>query len=312
MAERSRIARYFAPLATGEAGSFNLTDDAALLAPPAGHQLIITTDSVIESIHVLAGATPQQYAQKLMRRNLSDLAAMGATPWRYTINLHTPKGLADDWFAQFAAALAEEQQRFNLTLIGGDSTSGGDIIHTTMTCFGLIDSSPLRRNGAQIGDDIYVSGTLGDAAYALHLLQQNAPLDEALANRYHCPTPRLALGQMLRSMATSCMDISDGLVADIEQICVASNCGARIDQSAIPLSSQLTNAAQKYAFALSGGDDYELCFTVPATQRAAIAALAKKLDLPLTRMGEIIAGTGVKIIDASGNQVVLSHTGYQH
>jgi thiamine-monophosphate kinase len=316
MAERDRIARYFAPLAAGEPGSFHLTDDAALLRPPAGQSLIITTDSVIESIHVLHRATPQHYAHKLMRRNLSDLAAMGATPWRYTLNLHTPKGFSDDWFAQFAATLADEQNLFQLLLIGGDSTTGGECIHTTMTCFGLCDGPPLRRNGAKVGDDIYVSGTLGDAAYALHLLQQHAAVDDALAARYHCPTPRLELGKMLRSIATSAIDISDGLVADIQQICHASQCGARIKQATIPLSHHLKNAAlstaQKYTFALSGGDDYELCFTAPKNERNSIAALANKLDLPLTCVGKIIAGKVVEILDGSGNPITLRRTGWSH
>jgi thiamine-monophosphate kinase len=316
MAERDRIARYFAPLAAGEAGSFHLTDDAAVLAPPAGQSLVITTDSVIESIHVLAQATPQQFAQKLMRRNLSDLAAMGATPWRYTLNLHTPFGLADEWFAAFAATLHSEQRLFNLTLIGGDSTSGGDAIHTTMTCIGLVEGAPLRRSGATQGDDLYVSGTLGDAAYALTLLQQNAPIDDALAARYHCPSPRLELGNMLRGVATSAIDISDGLVADIGQICSASTCAARIETSALPLSSHLKNAAlstaQKIQFALSGGDDYELCFTAPTSMAAAIATLSETLQLPLTRIGEITQGHGVEVMDENGATIRLATHGFEH
>ena len=316
MAERTRIARYFAPLTAGEEGSFNLTDDAAILTPPAGQSLVITTDSVIQSIHVLPNATAQQFAQKLIRRNLSDLAAMGATPWRYTLNLHTPKNSSEDWFAQFAASLAAEQTHFNTTLIGGDSTSGGNAIHTTMTCFGLIDGAPLRRNGAKTGDDIYVSGTLGDAAYALQLLQQNAHIDAALAYRYHRPTPRLELGTMLRNIATSAVDISDGLVADIQQICNASACGARLEQSTLPLSHHLQNAAlttaATFTFALTGGDDYELCFTAPKTHRAAIQTLAETTQLPLTRIGEITHGTAVEVVDETGKLITLSRSGYEH
>ena len=316
MAERNRIARYFAPLAVGEKGSFHLADDAALLNPPAGQSLIITTDSVIEAIHILPNATPQQFAQKLMRRNLSDLAAMGATPWRYTLNLHTPKGLTDEWFAAFSATLETEQRAFNLTLIGGDSTSGGDIIHTTMTCIGMIAGTPIRRNGASAGDDIYVSGTLGDAAYALQLLQEHTPIDDALATRYHCPTPRLDLGKMLHSIATSCIDISDGFLADIQQICLASNCGARIEQTAIPLSMHLKNAArdtaETYHLALTGGDDYELCFTAPKATRDTIKKLSHQLALSLTRVGEITAGTQLEVVDSNGSQRTIRHLGYEH
>jgi thiamine-monophosphate kinase len=317
MAEHTRITQFFAPLTEREPGAFFLGDDAAVITPPPGYQLVITTDSVIEGIHVLPGATPQQFAQKLVRRNLSDLAAMGAKPWRYTLNLHTPSGLADDWFAQFAATLEAEQTQFGMVLVGGDSTSGdGAHIHNTMTCFGLIDGAPLRRNGAQVGDDIYVSGTLGDAAYALSLLQQNLPIDTTLASRYHAPSPRLELGKMLRGIATSCIDISDGLLADVQQLCRASGCGATIKQSLLPLSLHLQNAvldtAQINTFALSGGDDYELCFTALKTQREAIQTIAETLQLPLTRIGSIVDGNKVEVVDEHGSDITPVQKGYEH
>ena len=307
MGERTRIARYFAPLAAAEAGSFSLTDDAAVLTLPAGQQLVVTTDSVIESIHVLPGASAQQFAQKLMRRNLSDLAAMGATPWHYTLNIHTPVHLPPSWFAEFAATLASEQKAFGLTLIGGDSTSGGNSIHCTLTCFGLLDGAALRRNGATIGDDVYVSGTVGDAAYALHLLQQKQPVDDSLAARYHCPEPRLALSQMLHGIATSTIDISDGLLADIAQLCTASGCGASITRDLIP-----KRAGTDWDFALSGGDDYELCFTAPVTQRNTIQEIAKKLNLPLTRIGSMTQGSGVTLYDTNGAEIPITQTGFEH
>ncbi len=315
MGERARIARYFAPLAATEAGSFSLTDDAAILSPPAGKQLVITTDSVIEGIHVLSGATPQQFASKLMRRNLSDLAAMGAMPWRYTLNLHTPTQLATSWFAEFAATLQMEQERFGLVLVGGDSTSG-DTIHTTLTCFGLIDGAALRRHGAAIGEDIYVSGTIGGAAYALSLLQHKQPVHEELAARYHHPEPRLALGQMLRGIATSAIDISDGLLADVAQLCSASNCGASIERDSIPLPAELQQCMQQdesaWSFALSGGDDYELCFTASVAQRATIKVIAQKLKLTLTHIGTIVKGSGLRLRDAQGAAIPIRHMGYEH
>lgn len=309
MGERDRIACYFAPLTAAEPGAFQLTDDAAVLRPPAGQQLVITTDSVIGSIHVLPNATPQQFAVKLMRRNLSDLAAMGATPWRYLVNLHTPRDLSDRWFAEFAAALAGEQAQFNLVLAGGDSTSGDGPIHATMTCLGLIDGIPLRRAGAMVGDEMYVSGTLGDAAYALAMLQHNRPVTDAIAARYHAPTPRLELGQMLRGIATAALDISDGLVSDVQQLCGASICGAIIEQALVPLLPELQ---QNYSYALSGGDDYELCFTAPASKRDAIAAISKALKLTLTRIGRITEGTQVSVLDAQHQEVTLAETGWQH
>ena len=311
MAERARIARYFAPLAEAEPGSFQLTDDAAVLTLPVGQQLVITTDSVIENIHILSSATPMQFAQKLVRRNLSDLAAMGAKPWRYTLNLHTPRDLPENWFAEFAAALNAEQTHFNMVLAGGDSTSGATAIHATMTCFGLTDAAPLRRANAQVGDDIYVSGTLGDAAYALQLLQQNQPIDDMLRARYYAPTPRLQLGQLLRNTASAAADISDGLFADLQQICTASQCGALIELMTLPLSPMLQQH-HRYDLALGGGDDYELCFTAPAPAREKIASVARLLDLPLTRIGSVCAGEGVTVLDGASNPITPTHAGYEH
>ena len=306
MREHERIATYFAPLAQSESGSFGLTDDAAVLAVPPGKSLVVTTDSVIESIHVFAGATPAQFAQKLMRRNLSDLAAMGAMPWRYTLNLHTPQGLAEEWFAEFSTTLAAEQTQFSLTLAGGDSTFGkaGAAIHTMMTCFGLLEGSALRRNGARIGDDIYISGTIGDAALGLILLQQNPqqndPASQHLIDRYHLPQPRLVVGSALRGIATAAMDISDGLIADLTHLCTASNVGATVEGTAIPLSP----AAQHYLATdptawhqiLHGGDDYELCFTAPQHQRATVMDIGKKTGIPLTRIGSMSEGKIVTVI----------------
>lgn len=316
MNEHARIARYFAPLTAHESGSFNLTDDAAVLTIPAGKQLVVTTDSVIEHLHVLAGATPEQFAQKLMRRNLSDLAAMGSTPWRYTINLHTPPGLDEQWFAQFCAALAREQASFGLTLIGGDSTSAAGPIHTTMTCMGLSDGQVLRRQGAHIGDAIYVSGALGGAAYALAQLQQHLPISNELAARYHCPEPRLALGAALRGMATSCLDCSDGLLADVTQLMTASSVGATLHRDALPVDEALraviASDETAWRFALSGGDDYELIFTAPPSAHTALHALAQSLALPITRIGEITAGTALRVLDEDGNALPIPTRGWEH
>lgn len=304
--EHPRIAAYFAPLAQGEPGSFHLNDDAAILTVPEGAQLVVTTDSVIEAVHVFPGATPQQFARKLLRRNLSDLAAMGANPWRYTLNLHTPEDTSDDWFAAFAETLAAEQAEFNMILAGGDTTFGmsGAPMHATMTCFGIIHpiaGPPLRRNGARIGDDIYVSGTIGDAALGLLVLQGSSAGDPHLIDRYHRPQPRLNLGQTLRCVATSAVDISDGLLADLQHICTASGVGAEIRCSAIPLSAAAQQMLHKNASLsekiLTGGDDYELCFTASHHARETLARLAEKLSLPLTRIGTVTTGAQVVVVE---------------
>lgn len=320
MRERARIAQVFAPLAAGVPGSFDLTDDAALLTPPEGMSLVVTTDSVIQTIHVLADATPAQYAQKLVRRNLSDLAAMGATPWRYTLNLHTPRDVPDHWFADFAAALAAEQVLFDMRLIGGDSTSGGETIHTTMTCFGLTPGPVLRRSGAQPGEDIYVSGTIGDAALGLTLLQhspqQHTLPSDALIARYHTPQPRLALGLALHGIASAAMDISDGLLADVNQLCAASNMGAELHQAAIPLSPSaqqwLQHNAALWEVILNGGDDYELCFTAAPAMRDTIAKLAASLALPLIRIGTLTSAVGVRVCDENGATLAIKSGGWEH
>lgn len=190
MAERARIARYFAPLTAGEPGSFHLHDDAAALDVPPGKKLIVTTDSVIVGTHIVAGAKPTQIATKLMRRNLSDLAAMGAAPWRYTLNAHTIPGLPDAWFADFAAALAVEQSRYGLVLVGGDSTSGPGPIHMGMTCFGLAEKI-LLQSGARMGDALYVSGTIGDASLAFH---HGKLANGFLSERYFAPRAAAGAG----------------------------------------------------------------------------------------------------------------------
>lgn len=316
MAERARIARYFAPLTQGEPGAFNLSDDAAVLSPPAGKKMVITTDSVIQHIHVLADATPQQFAQKLVRRNLSDLTAMGAEPWRYTLNLHTPAGLAEDWFATFAAALAAEQTQFDMVLVGGDSTSGGNVIHTTMTCFGLVEGTPLRRSGAQVGDDLYVSGTVGDAALALFMLQNKLDIPEEFAARYHCPEPRIALGQLLQPFASSAIDISDGLMSDISQLCTASHVGACVMRDALPLSPPaqqlLQQSERSWQYILNGGDDYELLFTAHPSQRDWIEIQAYSLQLPLTRIGTITEALEVTLLDEHQQPVAVGSAGFEH
>lgn len=317
MGERHRIARHFAPLALTESGSFALTDDAALLTPPVGKQLVITTDSVIEGVHVLPRATAQQFAQKLVRRNLSDLAAMGASPWRYTLNLHTPHAMSDSWFAAFAETLMQEQTLFGMVLVGGDSTSAKDApIHVTLTCFGSIDGAPLRRSGAQVDDDIYVSGTIGDAALGLTMLQQTLAGDPALIARYHVPQPRLALGNALRGVASAAMDISDGLLSDVGQLCAVNGLGAQLRQADIPLSAGVQHlVARNGAFwdrVFNGGDDYELCFAAPPAQQEAIAALATALSLPLTRIGRFTAETSLVVMGTDGELREMRSHGFEH
>lgn len=314
MAEQARIAQLFAPLSVGVSGSFSLTDDAAVLDVPPGKQLVITTDSVIEGIHVMNTASPEQFAQKLVRRNLSDLAAMGATPWRYFLNLHSSGFVRKEWVAVFARTLAEEQALFDMALAGGDSSSGGDRVHTTMTCLGLLEGPPLLRSTARVGDAVFVSGTIGDAALGLRILQHqlHAPAVEAhLLMRYHRPEPRLALGQQLIGLATSCIDISDGLLGDAQHIAQASGVGLALETTAIPLSDAarqvVTDQPDLFLTLLGGGDDYELLFTAPPTMQTRLATLSEALALPLTRIGTVVVGNGLTL-----DGKPITPRGYEH
>lgn len=307
MREGALIARYFAPLAEGEAGSFSLVDDAAALMPPAGKKLVVTTDSVIEGVHVLPEATPAQYAQKLLRRNLSDLAAMGARPWRYTLNLTLSPAVDEAWLTAFSAMVREEQDLFGCVLIGGDTTRHDGPIHLTLTAFGLADHV-LRRNGAKAGDDLYVSGTIGDAALGLDLLQAGDASAPFLIERYHLPQPRLALGQALHGLAHAALDCSDGLLKDSARMAQASGVGITIERSRIPLSPAALAYAQRADFwsrILTGGDDYELVFSAPSAARDALAGMN------VTRIGHVMPGDGVQVMDG-GRDVTPAVQGWEY
>jgi thiamine-monophosphate kinase len=309
MNEFDRIARYFAPLTYGEPGAFGLTDDAVVLAVPAGQKLVVTTDSVIEGIHLPRGATPAQFAQKLLRRNLSDLAAMGAMPWRYLLNLHVPASISEEWLQQFSAMLQQDQQRFAMVLAGGDSTVGGDNIHLTATLLGLTPE-PLLRCGAKAGDALYVTGTIGEAALALpYALGEKTP--DAVAQpwlaRYFAPEPRIAVGLALRGVATAAIDISDGLVQDLGHLCKASGVGAQVEISQIPCAQ-----SDAHDLMLTGGDDYELLFTAPAAMQQKITAIAKETGIALTRIGRMTEDSAIFFRDAKGQARHFTRTGYRH
>ncbi len=309
MNEFDRIARYFAPLSAGEAGAFALTDDAAAFTIPAGQTLVVTTDSVIGGIHLPRDASPAQFAQKLLRRNLSDLAAMGALPWRYLLNLHLPAATPENWLQQFSATLQQEQQRFSMVLAGGDSTTGGEDIHLTATLLGLTPE-PILRRGAKAGDDLYVTGTIGEAAlalpYALGEKMPDAAAQPWLA-RYFAPEPRIAVGLALRGIASAAIDISDGLVQDLNHLCQASGVGAVVHIPHMPLAR-----SNDIETMLTGGDDYELLFTAPAALQQKIAEIARETDTPITHIGHITQETSSVFLDEAGKKRRFTRTGYQH
>ena len=316
------IARHFAPLAAGQAGALGLVDDAAVLAPSPGQVHVLTADTIIGGVHCRLDDPPDLVARKLLRVNLSDLAAMAARPVAYLLALSLAADCDDAWVGGFAAGLALDQEEFGIGLIGGDTTATPGPMSATITAIGEVPSgSELRRSGARPGDAVFVSGSLGDAALGLMALDGGlAELDQAAADllidRYRLPRPRVSLGLSLRGVANACADVSDGLVADLGHICAASGVAARIDRARLPLGPAARRAvaglAEAASAALSGGDDYELLFTAPAHAAAEVLAAAARSDVPVTEIGSIVDGDGVKVIAEDGRELALTHTGYRH
>jgi thiamine-monophosphate kinase len=325
LGEFERIARFFKPLAQGMPGALDLADDAALLDPGPGRDLVVTTDAMVESVHYLAGEDPARLARKLLRVNLSDLAAKGATPLAYTLTTALPPQPDEGWIARFVEGLAADQAEYGIGLLGGDSVKTPGPAMLSVTAFGTVPrGAMLRRAGARPGDDLYVSGTLGDGALGLRAARGElaglaADAVEALALRYHLPQPRLALGRALLGLAHAAMDLSDGLPGDLPHICDASGVAAEVELALLPLSAAARAAivadSGLQAMAWGGGDDYELLFSAPVTARAAIDAAAGAADTPVTRIGRILssqgAGQGVCLLDPAGRPVETLQ-GWQH
>ncbi|NBB84363.1 MAG: thiamine-phosphate kinase [Alphaproteobacteria bacterium] len=315
MAERlgefERIDRYLRPLAADVPGALQLRDDAAIVDVPADRRLVVTTDTMVETVHWLPGTDPAGIAAKLLRVNLSDLAAMGAVPFGYTLNLALPRAgdgdprtgpatSAPEWLDAFTAGLAAEQRVWSIGLLGGDSVGTPGPAALTATLFGLVERGHAHlRLGARPGDRIWVSGTPGDGALGLQAARGDLDGvdgidDDArahLAGRYHRPTPRVALGRALIGLATAAIDLSDGLPGDLGHLCRSSGVAAAVEADAIPLSAAARAAVAArpdlYATALSGGDDYELLFTAPPDRDAAIRAAGEASDTAVTPIGEI-------------------------
>ncbi|HOV97058.1 MAG TPA: thiamine-phosphate kinase [Thermomonas sp.] len=308
MHEFDLIARIRARAALRGDVVLGIGDDCALLAPPAGMQLAVTMDTLNVGVHFPADTVPYDIGWKALAVNLSDLAAMGAQPAWCTLSLSLPGADAVflDGFTDGFLTLAKQH---DFALIGGDTTRGP--LSISVTAHGLVaPGSALRRTGAQVGDDVWVSGTLGDAAGALRQWQQGDAMTPVLRERLDRPIPRVALGRALRGLAHACIDISDGLLADLAHICNSSGVGAQINVDALPASAALREAfdvATCRVLQASGGDDYELCFTAPPVQRDMLHALSQTLNLPLTHIGEIVTGTGVCCAG-----VDVAAAGYQH
>jgi thiamine-monophosphate kinase len=315
--EFALIARHFRPLA-GD-GALDLGDDAALLTPPAGQQLVLAADALVEGVHFLPDDPPGMIARKLLRVNLSDLAAMGAAPLGYLMTTAFTRGTADSWIADFVAGLAEDQQRFGIAVLGGDTVATPGPACFSLTIIGIVPpGQALHRRGAKNGDEIWVSGSIGDGALGLRVLQGRLAADAEghLARRYRLPEPRLALGQALRGVARAAMDVSDGLVQDLGHLCRAAGCGAEISAAAVPLSAAaraaLAGDAALLPLILTGGDDYELLFAAAPEDADAVRAASAASGDPVVRIGRFIAGEGVVVRDGSCTAITLPQGGWSH
>jgi len=329
MARRSefqQIADLFAPLAASAPGALGLKDDAALLVPPAGQQLVVTVDAILSGVHYLPDDPPDLVARKLVRVNLSDLAAMGATPAGMLLACAFPRDCSDAWVEAFAAGLALDVVEFGCPVIGGDTVATPGPATFSLTALGWAPmGQALLRRGAKAGDLIAVTGTIGDGAVGLWAAQGRlaglgVPEDvcAALAARYHLPQPRLAIGQALRGLASAAMDISDGLVQDLGHVCAASGIRAEIRLEAVPLSAALQVTREHTHIAdelvLTGGDDYELLLTIPPENwpevEARLGPLAPTV-IGLCREDDSAAET-VRVLDRQGQPMQLAATGWQH
>ena len=322
MGEFDLIARYFTrPVRHAALG---VGDDCALLAPRPGMQLAISSDMLVEGRHFFADVDPEALGHKALAVNLSDLAACGARPLAFTLALALPR-VDEAWLAGFSKGLLALADAHGCELVGGDTTQGP--LNICITVFGEVPAGQaLLRSGARAGDDIYVSGTLGDARLALEALLGHIHLpDELLAQarqRLERPTPRVALGLALRGIASSAMDVSDGLLGDFGHILKASGVGAciRTDETikliaagAFP-SSARGQLKQKllHQCTLAGGDDYELLFTAPPQHRAAVAEAAAQSRTPVTRIGQVEAAPGLRLLDAQGMPVENRFASFDH
>jgi thiamine-monophosphate kinase len=317
LSEFELIARYFdRPQTPDGVVKLGVGDDCALLAPPPGQTLAVSTDMLVEGRHFFAGADPEKLGHKALAVNLSDLAAMGAKPMAFTLALSLPSA-DENWLAGFARGLFALADAEGIRLIGGDTTRGP--LNLCITVMGSVPvDEALRRDAAKNGDDLWVSGTLGDARLALEVLQGNLTLTPALLSlaeeRLHRPTPRCALGMALRGIAHAAIDVSDGLLGDLGHLLARSQLGAEIDVASLPAGSALSQqpAGQQTDYVLNGGDDYELCFTAPPEQRDAVLSAAASANTPVTRIGRLKSAAGIQILDTAGKSLPFTSQSFDH
>jgi thiamine-monophosphate kinase len=324
------IIALLAPLTNGAPGAFGLQDDCALVAPEPGTELVLKTDPVAEGVHFLPGEAPADIAWKALAVNVSDLAAKGATPVSYLMALSFPEAPTRQWLSGFAAGLRKAQTQFGCHLLGGDTDRRPGPLTVSITVIGSVPQGRMVRRGtAKPGDLLFVSGTIGDAGLGLALAREPALAEswhltaegaEALVRRYRRPEPRLALGPALREHASAAMDLSDGLVKDLDRMLRASGVAGRLSAADVPLSAAASKfvtqvpdqSDRRLAHLITGGDDYEVLAAVPSAHVAHFRAAAAAAGVPVTVIGSVSAGSGLRIDGPDGRPLALARPGWDH
>jgi thiamine-monophosphate kinase len=319
LSEFDLIERYFTPSSRSGRSSradLGIGDDCALVTPSAGNQLAISSDMLVAGRHFFENVDPAALGYKSLAVNLSDLAAMGAAPLAFTLALALPTA-SEAWLEGFSRGLFRAADEYGCELIGGDTTRGPLTI--SITIFGEVTfGKALRRDAAEVGDDLWVSGSLGDAAAGLNALRGvlalPGPLRELAISRLETPTPRVGFGIALRDIANAAIDVSDGLLGDLGHILKRSGVGALVEVALLPLGPTLQDQPDSVAipFALNGGDDYELCFTAPVDRRDAVIAAAFKCGCAATRIGHITAQPGLVVLDRNGDHIATPPHSFDH
>ncbi len=323
-AEERLIARYFRPLAT-HPGAFGLGDDAAALTPPAGCDVVLTTDGVISGVHFFADDPPQTIGRKALRMNLSDLAAKGARPIGFLLSVALPSGTDEAWLAAFAQGLGEDAVRYGCPLLGGDTDRTPGPTSVSIAAFGAVPHGKMvRRSTAKVRDCVVVTGTIGDAALGVKLRRDRGlarrwrltdAMAEHLEQRYLLPQPRNALAEAVLQHAAAAMDVSDGLAGDLAKLCRASAVAAAIDVSRVPLSeaarAAIAAVPELIETVLTGGDDYEIILTLAPEKLAVFRAAAKAAGIAATEIGSVQAGEGARFIQ-DGKALTFARPAYSH
>lgn len=322
LSEFSLIDRYFANIARRSSDAvsavdLSVGDDCALLTIPAGQQLALSIDTLNAGVHFPVLADASLIAERALAVSISDLAAMGAKPIAYTLAISMPS-LDPAWLEKFSEGLGRATTHYSVALIGGDTTQGP--LSITVQVHGVLpQGAAIRRSGALVGDSIFVTGSLGDAAAALAVIEERLLVEadhgHYLKARFYQPQARISCGQRLRGIASAAIDVSDGLVADLGHIMRASGVGAELYCAQLPLSAALLascGVSQAINYALSGGDDYELCFTAHSSCCGPLSEISQSLGLPITEIGKVVEGAGVMCLDQNGDVVDIARRGYQH